>query len=138
MLTISSRGWYGLAAMLELATHYQKGPIQIKDIAEAQELPQHYLEQLLGKLRQSGLLKSFRGARGGYCLAKSPLTIKVLDILICLDGDIALGSENHTSSPIIRYFFQCIHQQIAALLDKTLYDLVLDGQRLEQNFTYTI
>jgi Rrf2 family cysteine metabolism transcriptional repressor len=67
MFTISAKAAYGIYAMLELTKHYHIGSIQIKDIAEAQKIPQHYLEQLLVTLRKAGLVKSFRGTNGGYC-----------------------------------------------------------------------
>ena len=71
MPLISTKGVYGLAAIYELSKHKDDTPMQIKDISANASIPQNYLEQLLSKLRRADLVKSVRGARGGYTLAKS-------------------------------------------------------------------
>ncbi|HBC95535.1 MAG TPA: Rrf2 family transcriptional regulator, partial [Clostridium sp.] len=68
-MKLSTRGRYGLKAMYQLATHYGKGPIPLKQIADEENLSESYLEQLVSQLRKEGLLKSVRGAQGGYMLA---------------------------------------------------------------------
>ena len=72
MPLISTKGVYGLTAMYELSKHQEDSPMQIKDISANANIPQNYLEQLLSKLRRAELVKSIRGARGGYILAKTP------------------------------------------------------------------
>ena len=67
-MRISSRGQYGLKAMAYLASRYGEGPIRLRTVAEAEALPAKYLEQLVGRLRQAGLVKACRGARGGVML----------------------------------------------------------------------
>lgn len=88
-MKLSTRGRYGLKAMFDLAIHYGDGPIPLKNIAERQGLSDHYLEQLIAILRKSGLVKSVRGAQGGYMLATDPRNITVGDIIRTLEGPLA-------------------------------------------------
>ncbi len=73
--------------MLQLAlSHCKAEPMQIKEIAQCQSIPDRYLEQLLADLRRHGLVKSQRGARGGYLLAREPYAINLLEIVQCIEG----------------------------------------------------
>ncbi len=76
-------------AMFQLALEYGKGPISLNNIAENQGLSESYLEQLFSTLRKDGLIKSVRGAQGGYLLAYDPQEITVGQILRSLEGDLA-------------------------------------------------
>lgn len=87
-MRISTRGEYGLRAMFYLALKYGQGPIPLKTIAEEQGISEHYLEQLMGALRRSGLVSSVRGAQGGYSLSRPPKEITVGDIIRVLEGPI--------------------------------------------------
>lgn len=86
---LSTKGRYGLMAMYQLALDYGQGPISLKYIAEKQELSENYLEQLFSSLRKDGLLKSVRGAQGGYMLSSEPRDITVGQVLRSLEGDLA-------------------------------------------------
>lgn len=88
-MRLSTRGHYGLKAMFELAKNYGSGPISLRTVAERQNLSDHYLEQLIAVLRKAGLVKSVRGAQGGYVLAREPSEIKVGDVVRVLEGPIA-------------------------------------------------
>lgn len=83
---LSTRGRYGLRAMYELALYYGEGPLPLNTIADRQMVSLHYLEQLMAKLRRSGLVTSSRGAQGGYELAKPPKEITVGDIVRVMEG----------------------------------------------------
>lgn len=89
-MKLSTKGRYGLKAMFDLALNYGEGPIPLKSIAERQEISEHYLEQLISNLRKAGLVKSVRGAQGGYVLAHKPSEITVGDVLRVLEGPIGL------------------------------------------------
>ena len=93
MFGISAKGIYGVSAVLELALRFNGGAVQIRDIAEAQRIPQHYLEQILVVLKRGGIVKSYRGAQGGYALAGDPGSIRLEDVFILLEGplDVAPG-----------------------------------------------
>ena len=87
-MKLSTRTRYGIRAMLELAEKGQKGPLQIKIIAQRQEISVKYLEQLMAILKSAGFVRSVRGARGGYALAKAANQIKLSDIFNCLEGPV--------------------------------------------------
>lgn len=122
MPLISTKGAYGLSAMYELSKHESSNPMQIKDISANANIPQNYLEQLLGKLRQAKLVNSIRGARGGFILAKKPDDIKIVDILIALEGDIKV-IDSKFENPILNMFFEESKSSIKKFFDIKLSDL---------------
>jgi Rrf2 family protein len=77
---------YGARAVIDLARHYNRGPVQSADIAARQSIPEAYLEQLLTVLRKGGLIRSTRGPHGGHQLARSPAEISVADVIAALEG----------------------------------------------------
>lgn len=89
MMRISTKGRYGARLMLELALHYEKGTVLLKDIAKNQEISEGYLEHLLPALRIAGLVNSTRGAHGGYTLAKSPSEITLKEVIQALEGSLS-------------------------------------------------
>lgn len=91
-MKLSTRGRYGIHAMFDLALHAQKTPQPIKAIAERENVPEAYLEQLIGVLRKEGLVKSVRGAQGGYMLNRPAGEITVGNVLRALEGDLSLVS----------------------------------------------
>ena len=88
-MRISTRGEYGVRAMLDLALHGRKEPVPLGVIAARQDISESYLEQLISVLRRAGLVVSFRGAQGGYQLAKSAKEITIGEIIRALEGPIA-------------------------------------------------
>ena len=88
-MKLSTRGRYGVRAMLELAMSSGKGPVPLRDLASRQEISAKYLEQLLIPLKSAGLVKSVRGARGGYLLAREPEVISLYDVVRSLEGPLA-------------------------------------------------
>ncbi len=97
-MIISTKGRYGLRAVFELARRYGDGPQSISLIARHQAISEAYLEQLFAVLRRDGIIKSTRGASGGYTLAKDPADISVGDVLTSLEGPLTpagcVGGEN--------------------------------------------
>jgi Rrf2 family protein len=127
---LSCKSEYALLALLELATHYQIGePLQIRQIAAQQNIPDRYLEQLLATLRRGGVVKSQRGAKGGYILAREPWKITLLEVLSCLEGLDSRSSEDEASpktveSAVVQEIWQEAHQAANLVLQKyTLQDL---------------
>ena len=96
-MKLSSRGHYGLMAMVYLAQKFEQGPTPIKTIAAAEEIPEQYLEQIFVDLRRAGLVSSVRGARGGYLLGQPPETINVGQVVKVLEGEIAPVECLHTA-----------------------------------------
>lgn len=84
-MKISTRGKYGLNAMIDIAVFGKDEYISLKSIAERQNISEHYLEQLISPLKKAGLVKSVRGAQGGYKIADSAENIKVGTILRVLE-----------------------------------------------------
>ena len=76
-MKISTKGRYGLRLMTDLAVYHDQGLIPLKEIAARQEISEKYLEQIMMQLNRSGLVRSVRGAQGGYMLAKTPEDITV-------------------------------------------------------------
>lgn len=85
-MKLSSRTRYGMRAILELAMEYGKAPLQIKTIAQREDISNKYLEQLISMLKSAGLVRSIRGPRGGYVLAKEPAEIQLKDVFTTLEG----------------------------------------------------
>lgn len=92
MIKLSTKGRYGTRLMLNLASHYNggKGAVNLKSISDDEEISIRYLEQIIIPLRIKRLVKSIRGAGGGYILARSPSKIHVYEIIESLEGPITL------------------------------------------------
>ena len=87
MLIAPKKQQYAIRAMLELARHHGKGPVKISDIAQAQAIPQRFLEVILNQLKSSGYIGSKRGYFGGYQLVISPGKIRIGDIVRHIQGE---------------------------------------------------
>ena len=88
-MRISTKGDYGIRALIELAHHYgQSGPVQSGEIAARQGIPEAYLEQLLTILRRAGFIRSVRGPQGGHALIRDPDEIRVSEVITVLEGPI--------------------------------------------------
>lgn len=85
-MRVSSRADYGVRALFDLALHYGQGPVQSRDIAGRQSVPEAYLHQVLGALSRAGLVRSTRGPLGGHELVQDPSLITLWDIILLLDG----------------------------------------------------
>lgn len=118
-MKISTKGRYGLTIMLDLARNYGDGPISLKSIAEEHNLSVHYLEQLAAPLRNAGLIKSIRGAYGGYELATHPKRIKAGDIIRVLEGPIMLVEGIEEEEPAQQALWLRMTQAVKNVLDTT-------------------
>jgi len=128
---------YALRALLDLAAHAPGVPAQSREIALRQDIPESYLNQLLVLLRRAGLVRSVRGAAGGYVLGGEPRRLTVAQVVDCLHGNGFLGegggdSEVQTAA-VIRRLHGRIRTTIQTELEHvTLADLAEDVQRLNQ------
>lgn len=91
-MKMSTKGRYGIKAMLELALVYDREMISVRSIAEKQNISELYLEQIFSMLRREELIKSLRGAKGGYSLARSPREITIKNIMDALEGPISISN----------------------------------------------
>lgn len=101
-MRVSSRVDYGVRALYDLACNGGSGPVQSRDIAKRQGIPEPYLHQLLGALNRGGLVRSFRGPQGGHQLVRSPDTVSLQDIWLVLEGqDRRAGDERPQRQDVI-------------------------------------
>ncbi len=123
-MKISTKGRYGLTIMMELAKRAGEGPVSLKSIAKEHNLSEHYLEQLIAPLRNAMLVKSVRGAYGGYMLAKDPKEITAGDIIRVLEGPISPVEVLEDEEPAKRNLWIKIRDAVKDVLDgTTLHDL---------------
>ena len=137
-MKLSTRGRYGIHAMYDLAENAGEGPQPIKAIAERQQVPEAYLEQLIAVLRKADLVTSVRGAQGGYMLARPANEITVGAVLRALEGGLALvdclseedACEKACSCPT-RVVWRKLHEGVNQIVDAiTLQDMRDDHERL--------
>jgi Rrf2 family protein len=145
---ISSKGDYGLRALVDLAQNFDTGePIQVKDIARRQGIPEEYLGQLMVGLRRAGLVHSVRGAGGGYLLAHPPGEITVAQVIETLEGPLALvdgladrarpeGVRRGPGVAIRQLWQEATQAAVDVLRQTTVEDL--RGRELAQSHTYHI
>lgn len=146
-MRLTTKGRYAVTAMLDLALHYQQGPISLSDISSRQEISLSYLEQLFSKLRKSGLVSSVRGPGGGYQLMAPACEIFIADIITAVDenidatnchgkGDCQQGSiclTHHLWTDLssqIQGFLQGI--SLASLIERKEIQLVSKRQQLKE------
>ena len=85
-MKFSTKGTYGLRAVVELAVHYGEGPVSLAAVAAEQGISEAYLEQLMRSLKSAGIVTTARGKSGGYLLSKEPKKISVGEVLNALEG----------------------------------------------------
>ena len=88
-MKVSTKGDYGVRALVELAHRYGQGPVQSAEIASRQEIPETYLDQLLTTLRRAGFIRSVRGPQGGHSLISEPREVTLSGVLLALEGSLA-------------------------------------------------
>ena len=88
-MKLTTKGRYGLRAVIDLAMYAKNEPVSLSDVAERQNISISYLEQLIAKLKKAGIVQSTRGAQGGYSLAKNPKEVSVGEILRALEGSLS-------------------------------------------------
>lgn len=106
-MKVSTRGRYALRFLVDMAQREERGYISLKEIADRQSISKKYLEQIVPILNQAGLLKTNRGSRGGYCLARPPKDITVADVLRATEGGLAPVSCVAGSEPDCDHYEQC-------------------------------
>ncbi len=93
-MKISTKGRYGLRAMLYLAINSNSGYITLKTISEREEISKEYLEHIFSILKKANLVKSIKGSQGGYILSDKPSKVTVASILYALEGDLSVADYN--------------------------------------------
>ena len=139
-MKLSTKGRYGLRAMLDIALFSRSEPVSISSIASRENISEPYLEQRVARLKKAGLIKSRRGAQGGYMLAKEPEDISVGDILRALEGNLdavscpGLKDDGDCAGAqfcVTKYVWQRINESITTAVDEMhLSDLIRESQKL--------
>ena len=131
-MKLSTKGRYGLRAMIDLAQYSGDAPVSIISISERQDISERYLEQLVALLRKAGLVRSIRGAGGGYVLAKE---ISVGDILRALEGSLEpvecpgldpAGGCKSADSCVSKYVWKRINESISRTVDEIMLDQLVE------------
>lgn len=141
MIKLSTKGRYGVRAMLELAKRYGDGPILMSTIAEEQEISRKYLHALLTSLKSSGLVNSSRGVRGGYSLSREPSEIHLDEIVEALEGPTAIvhcangnGRCSRASICAVKELWEDVSHTITQKLNTfTLADLIIREQEIAES-----
>lgn len=138
-MKLSTKGRYGVRAMVDLASNYGGAPVSIKTISKRENLSEYYLEQLFSPLRRANLIRSIRGAQGGYVLCKSPDEITVGDIMTILEGPIEIadcidGVEcDNVESCATKMVWEKIKKSIDDVMNSiTLQDIINDYEILKK------
>lgn len=126
-MKISTKGRYGLRAFIDLAIYSEKAPVSINSISARQDISERYLEQLMAKLKKAGLVKSIRGAGGGYVLARKAEEISAGEVLRALEGSLepvvcaAFHPEEECSvkdSCVTKYVWQKLNESMTQTVDE--------------------
>nr|WP_297932644.1 Rrf2 family transcriptional regulator [uncultured Blautia sp.] len=137
-MKLSTKGRYGLRALIDLALYSEKEEaVSIQSISERQRISDSYLEQLMRKLKKEGLIQSIRGAQGGYRLAKPAEEISVGDVLRALEGSIeavscGAGNNEHCQGEdlcVARYVWQEINKSIQETVDSIMLSQLVEESR---------
>lgn len=135
-MKITTKGRYGLTIMIELAKQYGEGPKSLKSIAHENNLSEHYLEQLAAPLRNAGLIRSVRGAYGGYKLAKNPTEITAGDVIRVLEGPLTLVEGIEEEKPAQQALWRKIRDAIRGVIDHTTLQDLVDEEDQESEEPY--
>lgn len=128
-MRLSTKGRYGVTAMMDLAIHDNAGPVTLADISQCQGISLSYLEQLFSKLRKHGLVDGVRGPGGGYKLARSPENITVAEIISAVDESVDITNCNGKGD--CQDGQRCLTHELWTELSNRLFDF-LDGITLSQ------
>lgn len=141
-MKLSTKGRYGLRAMVDLVVHSEEGPVPVSGIAARPRISESYLEQLLAKLKKAGLVSSVRGAGGGYIPDREPKEISVGDVLRALEGSLdpvdcpGLAEENRCGGAdvcVTKYVWKRINDSINRTVDEIkISDLVKESREVAQ------
>ena len=144
-MRLSSRGEYGLLALVHIALHAGAGPVQAQQVARDQGIPKQYLDQLMMTLRAAGFVVSSRGRQGGYTLARPARDITLLDVVTALEGPVRnvnflpKGRRRVAARGVLKGIWDDLWSpSIAAMRSHTLEQLCLSCRTEDEALTYDI
>ncbi len=133
-MRISTKGDYGVRALIELSHRYGDGPVQSAEIAARQRIPEPYLDQLLTTLRKAGFIRSVRGPQGGHALILRPEEIRLSDVIRSLEGSLSPVSHLHDEGYQCRAAHEVWHNVEEAT--KKILDGVTIGDLAQREMEY--
>jgi Rrf2 family protein len=144
-MKLSTRTRYGIRAVLELAENYGSGPLQLRVIAKDQGVSVKYLEQLMAMLKSAGIVRSVRGSKGGYVLAKPPAQVRVSECFECLEGSVitteCVEDENFcekTNDCIARQVWTEVQMAVIEVLQSMTLQSLIDRAHKNEALNYNI
>ena len=137
MVGISSKTFYAISALQELGNIPEGSVLKIKDIAKNAKIPQNFLEQILLELKKQGLLKSTKGAYGGYQLAKPLKNISLKEVILILETDI-FSDDYKTKDAGLALFWDDIRENITKVFDIPLSELKNYTLKSTKTLNYSI
>ncbi len=144
-MRLSTRTRYGIRAMLELAENQGRGPLQLRIIAQRQDISIKYLDQLMAILKSAGFVRSIRGAKGGYMLAKAPNQIRLSEVFNCLEGHVitveCTENENYCTRAadcIARQVWTQVQEAVMAVLQSITFQDLVDRTKNNKSLDYQI
>lgn len=144
-MKISTKGRYGLRAMVDLAVYSKGDHMPLKSIAERQNISEGYLEQVFSTLRKAGLINSIKGAQGGYALADKPVNITVGAVLRALEGNLSVIDDKSMAEKTNDRIEDCIRETVWSTINEsignvvdniTLEDLMNEYKKMTSNGVY--
>lgn len=129
-MKLSTKGTYGLRALIDIAVQSNGNHLSLASIAERQKISEIYLEQVFATLRKAGIVKSIKGAQGGYLLAQEPQRIKVGTILRALEGDLSIIDDQASSNFDVNSISECVKVNVWDKIDAKV-DALVDSVTLE-------
>lgn len=137
-MKVSTKGDYGIRALIELAHHYgDPRPTQSAEIAARQNIPESYLEQLLTTLRRAGFIRSVRGPQGGHTLIRNPKELRVSEVIEALEGSIMpidcldeASTCSRSGGCAQREMWQAVREAVLSVLERTTIGELAERDRL--------
>jgi Rrf2 family cysteine metabolism transcriptional repressor len=136
-MKISTKGRYGLKAMMDLAIYSNGEPLNLKSIAERQNVSEKYLEHIFSALKKAGLIRSIKGTQGGYILANSAAATTAGSVLRALEGDLSVGEKLEAKEGTADILEKCINQNVYQRIDESINQLLdsITLEMLQQEFS---
>lgn len=141
-MTVTAKGRYALRMMLDIAAQPEGSPVSLRDVSARQEISVKYLEQVAAQLVRAGLLKSVRGAQGGYLVAKPPRELRAGDVLRAAEGKLGANAEREPlgesgAARAAASFWEGFDRAVDAYADGVSLQDMLDAQK-ERGYDYSI
>ncbi len=136
MFQLSTKTHYGVAALIDLANAQENSLVRIKDIVDNRNISKSYLEQIFNRLAKFGVVKSVRGNRGGYELAKSPRDVTLFEIIEILEGPLEISSDKGVE--VLNNVFLKLEDDIRRRFSMTLFEIADEEKNMSGSLMYYI